>query len=123
MLSPKDIAFSAANVLDQKNARDVKILKIEELTVLANFFVICTASTTTHIKTLTDELEKKLEEFGEHPIRREGYRSGGWILLDYGCVVVHVFLEELRGFYNLERLWGDAEQLEFVPEGIVSDGV
>jgi len=109
MLSPREVAKLTVDALDAKSARDIKVLKTEDLTVLANYFVICTATSTTHIKTLTDEVEKVLEEAGEVVRRREGYRSGGWVLLDFGCVVVHLFLGEIREFYNLERLWGDAE--------------
>ena len=109
MLSPREVAGLTVAALDEKSARDIKVLKTEDLTVLANYFVICTATSTTHIKTLSDAVEKVLEENGETTRRKEGYRSGGWVLLDFGCVVVHLFLEEIREFYNLERLWGDAE--------------
>ena len=109
MLSPREVAKYTVEALDAKLARDIKVLKTEDLTVLANYFVICTATSTTHIKTLSDEVEKVLEENGETARRKEGYRAGGWVLLDFGCVVVHLFLEEIREFYNLERLWGDAE--------------
>ena len=109
MLSPQEVAKLTVDALDAKSAKEIKVLKTEDLTVLANYFVICTATSTTHIKTLSDEVEKVLEEAGEAVRRREGYRSGGWVLLDFGCVVVHLFLGEIREFYNLERLWGDAE--------------
>ena len=114
MLSPLELAKLAVGALDNKLARDITVLKTENLTVLANYFIICTATSATHIKTLSDELEKVLEEEGgEMPRRKEGYRSGGWVLLDYGCIVVHLFLEDIRQFYNLERLWADAEQIVF----------
>ncbi|MCL2563958.1 MAG: ribosome silencing factor [Oscillospiraceae bacterium] len=113
MLVPLDVAKLIVGALDEKSARDIKVLKTEDLTVLANYFVICTATSTTHIKTLSDEVEKVLEENGEVVRRKEGYRSGGWVLLDYGCVIVHLFLGEIREFYNLERLWGDAEEVAF----------
>ena len=112
MLSPLEIAKQAFEALDQKSGKDIKVLKIEALSILANYFVICTAGNTTHIKTLADELEKVLEQSGERPLRREGYRAGGWVLLDYGCVVIHLFLDEVRQFYNLERVWGDAEEVQ-----------
>ena len=112
MLSPREVAMLAVDVLDSKNAKEIKVLKTEDLTVLANYFVICTATSTTHIKTLSDEVEKVLEANGEVARSKEGYRSGGWVLLDFGCVVVHLFLEEIREFYNLERLWGDAEEVQ-----------
>jgi len=111
MLSPQEIAKRAVGTLDSKKGTNIRALKVEDLTVLANYFIICTATSTTHIKTLADEVEKALEDAGERTLRREGYRSGGWILIDFGCVVVHLFLEEVREFYHLERLWGDAEEI------------
>jgi len=113
MLSPKEIAQLAVAALEEKSAKDIKVLKTEDLTVLANYFVICTATSSTHIKTLSDEVEHVLEERAEPPRRKEGQRHGGWVLIDFGCVVVHLFLQESREFYNLERLWGDAEIVEF----------
>ena len=109
MRSPQEVAKLIVGALDEKSARDIQVLKTEDLTVLANYFVICTATSTTHIKTLADEVERILEENGEAALRKEGYRSGGWVLLDFGCVIVHLFLDEIRAFYSLERLWGDAE--------------
>ena len=70
------------------------------------------STSSTHIKTLTDEIDKAMSEAGEPPIRREGYRSGSWVLLDFGCVVAHVFTEEARDFYKLEHLWSDAEEID-----------
>ena len=112
MLTPKEIAEASVKALDSKKARDIKVLETKGLTVLADYFVICTAGSTTQIKTLSDELEKQLTELGEPPIRREGYRAGGWVLVDFGCVIVHLFLKEIREFYSLERLWADAAELD-----------
>lgn len=112
MMTPAKIAENIVKVLDDKKALDIKLLKTDKLTVLADYFVICTASSTTHIKTLSDACDKALTEAGEPPLRREGYRSGGWVLLDFGCVIVHIFLDVMREFYSLERLWGDAEEID-----------
>ena len=112
MLTPFEIAAFAVKAVDSKKARDIVLLKTRDITILADYFVICTANSTTHIKTLSDEVEKILEEKGETPIRLEGHRSGGWVLIDYGCVIVHLFLKEAREFYTLERLWGDAETVD-----------
>ena len=112
MLTPKDVAEEIVNVLDGKKANDIKLLKTDKLTVLADYFVICTANSTSHIKTLSDEVERVLEDQGEAVLRREGYREGGWVLLDFGCVIVHLFLEETRKFYNLEHLWSDAQVID-----------
>lgn len=111
MLSPAEIAGIAARALDDKKARDVKILKTAEQTVLADYFVICNGTSSTHIKALVDEVDRKLSEAGEPPIRREGLRSDIWVLMDFGSVIVHVFTDEARKFYNLERLWSDSEEV------------
>ena len=112
MLNSHAIATLAVKSLDDKKARDIQILKTDKVTVLADYFILCTAGSSTHGKTLADEVDKVLSEAGEPPIRREGYRSGGWTLLDFGCVIVHIFSEEMREFYSLDRLWSDAEKLD-----------
>lgn len=112
MMTPKEIAELTVRTLDSKKARDIKLLRTTDVTVLADYFVICTAGSTTQIKTLADELERAVEEAGENVLHREGYRSGGWVLIDLGCVVVHIFMDEVRKFYNLERLWADAEEVD-----------
>ncbi|HIS72821.1 MAG TPA: ribosome silencing factor [Candidatus Scatomorpha pullicola] len=111
MLTPREIAAEAAKALENKQAKDIKVLHTSDVTVLADYFIICTATSSTHVKTLTDEVDRVLSEVGEPPLRREGYRGGGWILLDFGCVIVHIFQEDLREFYNLEHLWGDAQEV------------
>ena len=108
MLTPKEMAELAVRALDAKKGRDIRLLETKEVTVLADYFLICTANSSTHIKTLSDEVSKVLEEQGERTLRTEGYRNGGWVLVDFGCLVVHLFTEEVRKFYNLERLWADA---------------
>ena len=112
MMTPKEIAELAVKALDAKNAHDLKLLRTTDVTVLADYFVICTASSSTQIKTLADAVEAALEDAGETKLHREGYRSGSWVLLDFGSVVIHLFMEEARQFYNLERLWADAEQVD-----------
>ena len=114
MLTPKEIAYIAIQALDNKKAYDIKLLRTRDVTVLADYFVICTASSSTHLRTLCDEVEKQLKPSGESPLRREGRLNGGWVLLDFACVVVHLFLKETRDFYSLERLWSDAEDIDLV---------
>ena len=109
MLTPEEITAVAYRALEDKKAKDVKILKTAERTVLADYFVICNGSSSTHIKALVDEVDKQLSEAGEPPIRREGLRSDIWVLMDFGSVIVHIFTDEARKFYDLERLWSDAE--------------
>ena len=112
MMTPKEMAEQIVRTLDGKMAHDLKLLRTTDVTVLADYFVICTATSTTQIKTLADEVEAVMEAKGENKLHREGYRSGGWVLIDFGCVVVHIFMEEARQFYNLERLWADAEEID-----------
>ena len=112
MLTPAEIAAVAAKALEEKKAKDVKVLKTAEQTVLADYFVICNGSSTPHIKALVDEVDKELSEAGEPPIRREGLRSDIWVLMDFGSVIVHVFTDEARKFYNLERLWSDSQVVD-----------
>ena len=108
MHTPKEIAEAVVRALDGKKALDIRLLHTTDVTTLADYFVICTAASSTQIKTLGDAVEAALEELGENKIHREGHRSGTWVLLDFGCLVVHVFTEETRAFYDLERLWNDA---------------
>ena len=111
MLTPKEVAAAAVKTLDAKQAKDITLLRTADVTVLADYFVICTATSSTHVKTLTDEVDRVLSDMGVPPMRREGYRGGGWILLDFGCVIVHIFQQDMREFYNLEHLWNDAEEV------------
>jgi ribosome-associated protein len=106
------MAELAVKALDNRKAADIKLLKIEDLTVLANYFIICTATSTTHMKTLADEVDKVLSENGEPSRKVEGDRIGGWVLVDFGCLVVHVFLKDTREFYSLEHLWADAPEID-----------
>ena len=112
MLTAEQIAAIAAKALEDKKARDIKVLRTTEQTVLADYFVICNGTSSTHIKALVDEVDKQLSEAGEPPVRREGLRSDIWVLMDFGGVIVHVFTDEARKFYNLERLWSDAEVVD-----------
>jgi len=93
--------------LEAKKAKDIKVIDIKGLSTLADYFVICSGTSTTHIKTLADELELKMAEAGQRYRHREGYNSARWILMDYLDVVVHIFHETDRQFYNLERLWSE----------------
>ena len=111
MLTPKEIAEAAVKTLDSKMAKDIKLLRTTDLTVLADYFVICTATSSTHVKTLTDEVDKALSELGEPPLRRVGCRGAAWIRGDCGGGLVHLFQPEMREFYNLEHLWSDAEEI------------
>ena len=117
-MTPKEIALTAAKALDDKKGQEIKVLETAGLTTLADYFVICTATSTTQIKALADICEKTLKDAGEPPHHVEGHRGGTWVLLDFSSVVVHIFMDEARKFYDLERLWGDAKPVEL--NGIVS---
>ena len=112
MREPKELAELVVKALEEKKAQDIKLLRTTDVTILADYFIICTARSTTQIKALADEVEHAVEVAGEETFRREGHRSGSWVLLDLGCVVVHLFMEEARTFYNLEHLWADAEEVD-----------
>ena len=112
MLTPKEIAYSVTKALDEKKGMDIKLLKIDKVSSLADYFLICTGTSNTHVRTLCDYAEFVLEELGEPMLGREGHRGNSWELLDYGTIVVHVFTEEAREFYSLERLWADAETVD-----------
>ena len=107
-----ELAKKAAAFLDSKKAEKLNVIEIENISSLADYFVIATGNNNTHVRALADELDEKLKSEGLAPARMEGYRSNSWILLDYGNVVVHVFLKETRDFYDLERLWQDGEQID-----------
>jgi len=112
-MTPKEMAILAAKALDSKKGKEIKVMEVTELTSLADYFVICTGSSSTQISALCDAVEEKLEmEGGEKVLHREGHRGGSWVLLDYGCVVVHVFDNEAREFYSLERLWSDGVPMD-----------
>ena len=112
MLAPKEIAYAVTKALDEKKGMDIKLLKIDKVSSLADYFLICTGTSNTHVKTLCDYAEYALEQAGETMLGREGHRGNSWELLDYGTIVVHVFTQEAREFYGLERLWADAEQID-----------
>lgn len=113
MKTPKELALIAAKALDEKKGKEIAALEVTDQTTLADYFVIATGSSNTQINALSGSVEKAMEEQAdEKPLRREGYRDGTWVLLDYGCVVVHVFNAEARAFYDLERLWADGKPLD-----------
>lgn len=106
------LATSAAKALDSKKARDIRALKVEDLTVMCDYFVIATGTSSTQVRALADEVEYQLEQAGVRPLRREGADTRNWIVLDYGTVIVHVFFNETREFYDLEHLWADGVPVE-----------
>lgn len=119
-MTPKELAIAAAKALDSKKAGDLTVLETADITTLADYFVICTATSSTQVKALSDLCEETMKNLGELPHHIEGHRGGVWVLLDYSSVVIHIFMPEAREFYNLERLWNDAKPLdlsEILPQG------
>jgi len=112
MLTPKEIAYQVTKALDEKKGMNIKLLRIDRVSSLADYFLICTGTSNTHVKTLCDYAEYTMEQIGEPMLGREGHRGNSWELLDFGTLVVHVFTEEARKFYDLERLWADAENVD-----------
>jgi ribosome-associated protein len=102
----------AVKALDSKKGKDIKVLYTAGQTTLADYFVICNGTSNTQVKALTDAVEEAMSQAGEEPHHIEGHRGGQWTLMDYSSVVVHVFTEEAREFYSLERLWSDAAPVD-----------
>ena len=113
-METKDIAQKIAAAANDKKAKDILLLNMEGLSPVTDFYVICSAGNSTLVKAIADNIEDKLAEAGVRPTHKEGYADARWVLLDYGDVVAHVFLEEERDFYNLEQLWADAPSESFV---------
>ena len=111
MLSAKEVAALAAKALDAKMGEDIRLIGITDISTLADYFLICTATSSTHVKTLCDAVEEAMDEAGEPMLSRDGHRGGTWVLMDFGSLVVHVFTAEARKFYDLERLWQDGHQM------------
>ena len=109
-MDSENILKVAANALNSKKAKQLKALKIDNLTTLADYFLIATATSSTHVRALADEVEDKLAEISIEPHHIEG-KSTGWIVLDYTSVIVHVFTPNEREFYNLDSMWSDAEEI------------
>ena len=111
MKTALELALIAAKAMDDKKGLDIKLLEVTDVSILADHFLICTGGSNTHVKSLCDAVEAAMDAAGEPALRREGHRSGTWVLLDFGCLVVHVFTNEARKFYDLERLWRDAKEV------------
>jgi ribosome-associated protein len=116
------VAIAAARAAADKQASDIVILDVRELIVITDHFVIASAGTKRQIRSVIESVEEALRAMGEKPIRREGEPEGGWWLLDYIDVVVHVFGSEEREYYDLERLWRDAPRVAWEPSEAASSG-
>lgn len=110
-----ELTKEIVKVLDQKKAIDIKAIHITEYSIVADYFIIASGTSNTHVKSLADDIEYEIKKFSVEPDHIEG-RATGWILLDYGSVIVHVFTPESREYYNLERLWSDAQMIDISNE-------
>lgn len=114
----REVAVVAARAAADRQAEDIVILDVHELIVITDLFVICTGTSNRQVKTVVEEVEKALRALGHKPVRREGEQEARWVLLDYVDVVVHVFAEEEREYYDLERLWRDAPRVSWDEDGV-----
>lgn len=112
-LESKEFAAFVAKILDDRKAENIEVINISELTTIADYFIICSANSTTAVKALCDNVIEKSAEAGVEALRIEGYDSAAWILIDFGSVVAHIFKTDMRDFYSLDRLWGDGEKIAF----------
>ncbi len=110
-MTPKELLFSAVQILDKKKGMDIKALEITEISSVADYFLLVTGTSSTHIRALADEVDEELSNLGVQPDHIEG-KSTGWILLDYKSVVVHIFTQSERELFNLEKLWSDAKEVD-----------
>ena len=107
--APEELAQAIADILDNKKAKDVKIIKVGDKTIIADYFVLANGNTSTHVRSLADEVEFKLAESGVEAIRHDGGGETAWRVLDYASVIVHIFDREAREFYKLDKLYADFE--------------
>lgn len=110
--SPEEIANAAASFLDAKKGRNIKVLHVEDVTSIADYFVLCTATSNTHVKALAGEVEYQLERRGVRHYHIEGRDNGSWVVLDYCNVIIHIFSREARDFYNLDKLYENTSVTE-----------
>ncbi|MBI2471925.1 MAG: ribosome silencing factor [Planctomycetes bacterium] len=115
-LDSKEIAILCAKIADAKKAEDILIFDVRKLTSITDFFVICNGFNERQLQSIASEIESRLHSHGIHGVGIEGYTNGRWILMDYVDVVIHLFDREMRHFYDLELLWGDAPKLLWKPD-------
>ena len=106
----------AVRAAESKKAQDIKVLDLRDVTSFCDYFIICTGNSSRQNQAISDEIYLQLKRQGEMPVSVEGYDGGEWILVDYGDYLVHIFLEKTRTYYDLERLWRHAKNVEIPPE-------
>lgn len=115
MITADTIWQKAVYTLDKHKATDLRVLRVADITAITDYFVIAGGGSATQLRSLSDYLERELGPEGITPLRSDGYQTGDWITLDYGDVIVHLFRAEVREFYDLERLWTDAQVVDITP--------
>ena len=109
---PSVLANTIVSLLDAHKAQDIKVLRVTDQTIVADYFVLCTGTSNTQVRGFAGEVEYKMDLANVPALRTEGYNEGTWIVMDYGSVLVHMFQKDTRDFYNLERLWSDSESVD-----------
>ena len=112
--TPEELAHAIFDVLDAKKAQNIKVLRVNDQTIITDDFVICTGNSSTQVKSLGGEVEYKLGLRDVDPLHYEGRDNNGWVVIDYSSVIVHIFNRENRDFYKLDKLYGDAEEIKFL---------
>lgn len=112
--TPEELAHAIFDVLDAKKAQNIKVLRVNDQTIITDYFVICTGNSSTQVKSLGGEVEYKLGLRDVDPLHYEGRDNNGWVVIDYSSVIVHIFNRENRDFYKLDKLYGDAEEIKFL---------
>ncbi len=109
---PYELAKAVIKILDGRRAKDIRLLRVDEKTIIADYFVICSGNSNTQIRALANEVEFRLGEVGIEQYHAEGLPEATWVVMDYGSVMIHIFNRETRDFYNLEKLWREAEEID-----------
>ncbi|MEL6440691.1 MAG: ribosome silencing factor [Cyanobacteria bacterium J06621_8] len=113
----QELAWQIATAAEDKKAQDIVLLKVDEVSYLADYFVIATGFSRAQLNAIAESIEERLEEqYNLHPVRVSGKKDGDWIVQDYGDVIAHIFLPEERKYYNLEAFWGHAQRIEFISQ-------
>ena len=110
-MDAKEIAITCAKIADEKKARDIVILDVDKISSITDYFVICSAINERQLHAIADEIDKQMKKISVMKFGMEGYREAKWVLIDYGDFIVHIFEKEIRGYYDLELLWGDAPKV------------
>ncbi|HYA86600.1 MAG TPA: ribosome silencing factor [Nitrospirota bacterium] len=123
MLNSLEVAQLSAEAADNKKAFDILILDLRSLTYITDYFIICSGGNSSQVGAIADGITQTLAKAGVHPSHIEGEREASWVLMDYGDIVVHIFSQETRSYYSLEKLWGDAPRVPLVAPQKALQGV